>query len=482
MVVQPRPGGRAIYATLKEQILAGAYGSQGLLPSSRALALELGVSRTTVTAAYEQLAAEGFVAIRQGARPQVAGLAPSPAAPATAAPPPGPRLSAYAARLPGGPVRWQPSPARLIADFRYGDLAASDFPTLLWKRAVDAAIARRPDRLSYGDPQGAPDLRAALQAYLWRARGLRCENSQIVVVNGSQQGLDLCARLLLDPGDRVVLENPGYAMARHIFSSVGAEAIPVPVDAEGLRTEELEKVSARLAYVTPSHQFPLGGVLPVARRRALLDWARRQGAFVIEDDYDSEFRYDIAPIPPLHALAEEGDAAAPVIYLGTVSKTLSPTLRLGYLVLPPALTESFVVAKQLTDRHTAALEQAALASLLESGAYERHIRRLRRRNAERRALLIEALRRHFGNAIRIEGDAAGLHLLAWLDSLPAGAAEPLRAAALKRQIGIHPVAPLYAPGAPRPATLGLMMGYGALEPKRIERAVLALKAAVDELG
>nr|WP_278247644.1 PLP-dependent aminotransferase family protein [Pseudoroseomonas deserti] len=360
-------------------------------------------------------------------------------------------------------------------------MAAGDFPTLLWKRAVDAAIARRPDRLSYGDPQGVPELRAALQAYLWRARGLRCEPGQIVVVNGSQQGLDLCARLLLDPGDRFVMENPGYAMARHIFSSVGAEAIPVPVDAEGLRTEELEKTSARLAYVTPSHQFPLGGVLPVARRRALLDWARREAAFVIEDDYDSEFRYDISPVPPLHALAEEGEGA-PVIYLGTVSKTLSPTLRLGYLVLPPALTESFAVAKQLMDRHTAALEQAALAALLESGAYERHIRRLRRRNAERRATLIDALQRHFGEAIRIEGDAAGLHLLAWLDALPAAAAAPLRAAALRRQIGIHPVAPLYAPDAPQPDSLGLMMGYGALEPKRIDRAVIALKAAVEEVA
>jgi len=186
---------------------------------------------------------------------------------------------------------------------------------LAWRRALNRAGLRRPARLRYGDPQGSVALRTALQGYLWRARGIRCAPDQIVIVNGSQQGLDLCARLLLDPGDPFVIENPGYLLARHAFTAAGGVAAPVPVDRDGLRTDALP--SARLAYVTPSHQFPLGGVLSAARRRALLAWAARTGACLIEDDYDGEYRHDIAPIPPLQTLGPEA-----VIYVGTVSKTL----------------------------------------------------------------------------------------------------------------------------------------------------------------
>ena len=186
-------------------------------------------------------------------------------------------------------------------------------------------------------------------------------------MNGSQQGLDLCARLLLDPGDPFVIENPGYVLARNAFVAAGGVAVPVPVDGEGLRTDDLP--SARLAYVTPSHQFPLGSVLSATRRRALVAWAARTGAYVVEDDYDGEYRHDIAPIPPLQTL----DAGS-VIYVGTFSKTLSPTLRLGYLVVPAALRRAFAEAKRLTDRHTPLPEQDALADLLASGAYERHVR------------------------------------------------------------------------------------------------------------
>jgi GntR family transcriptional regulator / MocR family aminotransferase len=264
--------------------------------------------------------------------------------------------------------------------------------------------AGRP-RLRYGDPCGSPDLRTALQGYLWRARGLRCEPDRIVVVNGSQQGIDLCARLLLDPGDRVVMEDPGYNLARQAFSAAGADLIPVAVDREGMRTGELP--AARLAYTTPSHQFPLGSVMSAGRRRDLLAWAQRTGAYVIEDDYDSEYRFDIAPIPPLQAL----DGAGRVIYLGTVSKTLSPTLRLGYLVVPTALTAIFAEAKRLADRHTPSLEQEALTDLIGSGGYERHVRRVRRRNGQRRAALLAALSVTLGDEVTVVGADAGLHVV-----------------------------------------------------------------------
>ncbi|MBT1517564.1 PLP-dependent aminotransferase family protein [Bradyrhizobium sp. SRL28] len=221
-------------------------------------------------------------------------------------------------------------------------------------------MTRRPARLAYNDPCGSRRLRMALQPYLWRSRTVRCEVDQIIIVNGSQQGLDLCARLLLNSDDRFVMEDPGYLMARHVFSATGAAAVPIPVDVEGLDTERLAKIEARLAHVTPSHQFPLGGVMPIARRHQLLAWARKFDAYVIEDDYDSEYRYDTKPVPPLHALAGSED----VIYLGIVSKTLSPTLRIGYLVVPSELQPLFAAAKQIMDRHTPLIEQEALATML----------------------------------------------------------------------------------------------------------------------
>jgi GntR family transcriptional regulator/MocR family aminotransferase len=321
---------RRIIAAIKEQIHGGVYQPGDRLPSTRAFATEWGASRTTVTAAYGQLIAEGYLTTRPGSRAIVAqglGVAAAPTASSADAPR---HLSAFAQRLLALPAPAAAQTAR-IADFRYGDLSGADFPVLAWRRAFNKISLRRAPQLRYGDPQGSAALRNALQAYLWRARGISCAPDQIVIVNGSQQGLDLCARLLLDPGDPFVIENPGYVLARHCFVAAGGLAVPVPVDADGLRTDSLP--SARLAYVTPSHQFPLGSVLSAARRRALLAWAARTGAYVVEDDYDGEYRHDIAPIPPLQTL----DAAS-VIYAGTLSKTLSPTLRLGYLVVPASLS------------------------------------------------------------------------------------------------------------------------------------------------
>jgi GntR family transcriptional regulator/MocR family aminotransferase len=229
--------------------------------------------------------------------------------------------------------------------------------------------------------------------------------------------------------------------------------------------------------VTPSHQYPLGGVMPIGRRHQLLAWARKNDAYVIEDDYDSEYRYDTKPIPPLHAL----EGSDNVIYLGTVSKTLSPTLRIGYLVVPPALRSLFAAAKQIMDRHTPLIEQEALATMLESGAYDSHVRRVRRRNAERQQALLDALRHRFGDRIRIEGAAAGLHVVAWFDDLPQKREDALVKAARDKGVGIYPVSALFVGPRRTRKTVGLVMGYSALEIAQIERGCKLLAQAVVEL-
>ncbi len=469
----PLPVSARIGADLKAQIARGVYPPGSALPSTRALAAELGVSRTTVTEAYDQLVAEGYLETRPGARTRVAAGILAGASPATAAPIPPHRLSAFGRRLLAEPAP-PPGPAPAI-DFRYGDLSGDDFPVLAWRRALNAVLLRRPARLGYGDPRGLPELRAALQAYLWRARGVSCGLDQIVVVNGSQQGIDLCTRLLVDPGDRVVMEDPGYGAARRAFAAAGAALLPVPVDAEGLQTGRLAGIGpARLAYVTPSHQFPLGGVLPAARRQALLAWAEACGAMIVEDDYDGEYRFDARPVEALVSL----DRAGRVIYAGTVSKTLSPQLRLGYLVVPPGLGEVFTDAKRLADRQAPGLEQAALAEFLAEGGYERHLRQARRRNAGRRAALLAALAESFGNAVRVEGAAAGLHLVAWFEGVPAAAEAGMAAAARAAGIGVYPVGPLYHVAAARPDRAGLLLGFAGSEPDAIRAGIRRLAACL----
>ncbi|MBB6468562.1 GntR family transcriptional regulator/MocR family aminotransferase [Aminobacter lissarensis] len=473
-------GARKIYETLRDQIVGGVYGADGLLPSSRVLATELNVSRTTVTVAYEQLIAEGFIDVRQGARPRVAPAVvhqdhiaePRQAYGAT-------RLSSYGERLKMIGKGHQERHPSLIVDFKYGDLALSDFPILAWKRAVVAAMANSPGHLSYSDPKGSRRLRTALQGYLWRARTLRCEPEQIIIVNGSQQGLDICARLLLNEDENFVIENPCYTSARHVFRATGATLVPVNVDKDGMETHELAATEARLAYVTPSHQYPLGGVMPIGRRHQLLSWARQCDAYIIEDDYDGEYRYDINPVPPLYGL----ESYENVIYLGTISKTLSPALRLGYLVVPSQLHDVFAMAKYLADRHTPTMEQEALAALIESGAYERHVRRARRRNGERREALLAALRHRFGDRIIIEGADAGLHVVVWFRDLHKSMEGELVEEARTRSVGIYTVTSLYEQSHPtvRPDQAGLVLGYAALSISRIERGVQLLGQAIDEI-
>ena len=463
------PLGRRIYEALRTQIRTGAYSPGEKLPSTRAFAGEWGVARSTVIAAYDQLIAEGYIESRPGARAQVAaGLKQANAqTEAMLRPTASTRLSAFGRRLPSLDLSLPVEPQRLVADFRYGDMASSDFPSLAWKQAIGAASLRKPLRLRYGDPAGTPELRKALQGYLWRARGLRCETDQIIVVNGSQQGLDLCARLLLDPGDRVVIEDPCYSLARQVFDAAGFRPVPLPVDREGMRTAGLP--AARMAYVTPSHQFPLGSIMSAGRRQELLAWSQAQGAYVIEDDYDSEYRFDRGPVPPLQALSEDEN----VIYLGTASKTLSPALRLGYLVVPAGLRDAFAQAKRLTDRHSPGLEQEALSELIESGRYERHIRRIRRRNGERRAALIDALARFMPGEAELVGTEAGLHVVGWLRRVPGAQEQAFCDEARQAGLGLYPIRPLYDPAAQasRPDCAGLVLGYAGLSTEGINRGI-----------
>lgn len=466
---------RRIYIRLRAQIEEGTLAAGTKLLSTRALAAELGVSRTTVTAAYEQLAAEGFVVTTKGKAATVACVISAPAGRARENPALPPVLSDYGQRVAAMKPYSMATPHARI-DFRYGSVATRDFPALGWQRAYRAELVKRQPSLSYGQPEGESRLRTALQGYLRRARALACEADQILVVHGSQQGLDLCARLLLNPNDAFVFEDPGYRMARYSFQATGATALPINVDGSGLDTGALpEDDRVRLAYVTPSHQFPMGAVLPFARRLELLEWASRHRAWVIEDDYGGEFRYGQRPIDALQSM----DTQARVIYVGTFSKALSPQLRLGYLVLPRELIHVFREAKRLTDRHSPRWEQNVLASLIESGTYERHVRRLRRDNEQRRKALLEAFEQHLAGFGELVGMAAGLHGVLRLPGLCADDEARVQAMALERGVGVYPLSPLFAGEG---SMAGLILGYAGLTVPEIREGIGVLGEVIRELA
>lgn len=485
---RPRQGsgadraGRRIYDLLRSQIADGTLAAGAQVPSTRALAADLGVSRTTVTAAYEQLAAEGFLATSAGRAARVASPLAAPERGNTKPRQRGrtaPALSDFGRRVAAidMPGLAPAEPCRI--DFLYGAVASRDFPAQAWRRAYQAELLRHQRRLYYVGPEGDASLRRSLQGYLRRARGLACDVEQILVVHGSQQAIDLCARLLLNPGDAFVFEEPGYLMARRSFETTGAEALAIPVDAQGLDTAMLPRDDrTRLAYVTPSHQFPLGGVLPIGRRLELLRWARTQRAWVIEDDYDGEFRYGQRPIDALQSVDTDGR----VVYIGTFSKALSPQLRLGYLVLPLELVPVFRQAKRLADRHAPVLEQRVLASLIDSGAYERHVRRTRRAHERRRAALLDAIARHLPASATVIGAAAGLHVVLWLPFLRPKDEPALVAAARSKGVGVYPVSPLFAkpPQGMQPRPAGLILGYASLTVEMIDQGMRVLAAVIVE--
>jgi GntR family transcriptional regulator / MocR family aminotransferase len=465
--------------------MGGVLRAGSKLPSTRALASEHAVSRTTVLAVYEQLAAEGYIETSAGAVAKVAAgiAAASKASPAK----PShlyrePKLSAYGHRAQQFDLQsHQSTPgARPMVNFLYGALSPEDFPTLAWRRAYDRALLQRQTQLYYASPQGELDLRIELQGYLRRARGLACGAEQILIVNGSQQAIDLCARVLLDAGDRVAMEEPCYMKAHHVFEAMGAQMCAVPVDEQGLLTQQLPKNRCALAYVTPSHQFPLGGVMPMARRRELLTWAQRNRTWIVEDDYDGEFRYGLSPVDALQAVDTDGC----VIYIGTFSKALSPQLRVGYLVLPSSLVSTFVQAKNLVDRHTPRLEQTALASLIRSGAYERHVRRMRRGNERRRIALLQAIEKYLPNDAQVEGAASGLHVVLWLENVRVTQEATLVVQALQQGVSVRPISPMYALGSKHRSRrcAGLVLGYASLSQSDIESGIEMLAAAVAQIS
>jgi len=431
----------ALYRALLDAVRSGRLRAGDRLPPSRALAQDLGVSRNTVATAYERLTAEGYLEGRVGAGTFVSEVVAGSA-----------RRARGTALRPRDSWRWHPhqvsgqQPVPRF-DFRVGIPDGRLFPFDTWRRILAAESRFGSDNPgSYAEPSGHPRLRAAIARYLSYSRGVAAEPDDVIATNGTQQALDLIGRVLIEPGDVVAVEDPGYPFARDLFASHGAKVVPVPVDGEGLVVDRVP-ANARLVFTTPSHQFPLGPPLSLARREQLLDHAAAHGTAIIEDDYDSEFRFAERPLDPLHRL----DDAGRVIYVGTFSKCLLPSLRAGYLVAPPGLRDALRAARQLTDGYGAVPTQVALARFLDEGLLARHIRKAARVYGERRALLTDAVREQLG--LEIVPSAAGLHLAAFVDG-----GQQIAHRALAEGIWVDSVAGYTAGPSGRD---GLVFGYGA---------------------
>lgn len=479
----PQPLHQQLYQELRRSILSGRLSAGQRIPSTRALAKSLGLSRATVTQSYEQLASEGYLQTAIGSGTTISAQLPdellqaSPVKPglvktARQAKPkacPQIKLSSYGTRV----LEFAPEPAEpgLLFNFRYCRPAVDHFPIEEWRRLLlRHCRAGQHELLDYADGgKGDAQLRAAIAAYLARARAVNCTPEQVIIVNGSQQALHLCAQVLVERGETVAIEEPGYLGARHAFLTHGAHLHPVPVDEAGLQLEGLPPQAAKLLYVTPSHQFPTGAVLSLPRRLELLAWAEQTGTLILEDDYDSEFRYGGRPIPSLQGLAQN----ASVIYIGTFSKVLFPALRIGYLVVPPALAEVFEKAKWLTDRHTPLLEQRALCDFITEGYLERHLRRMRTLYDQRRQKLVSALQTQFGERVTIMGANSGIHLMVRLQSKLSDVEVTQRAAAA----GIGLInARIYYLGACRGDEF--VIGYAPLSERRIQEGIKRLAKAL----
>jgi GntR family transcriptional regulator / MocR family aminotransferase len=468
-----------LYHGLRRAILEGRLPAGGRLPSTRSLSADLGLSRNAVLMAFDQLFSEGYVHGRVGSGTFVSTTLPDAVvtpwnAPARRASPAAlrPRLSEYAKRV----VALDPLPpsgvfsdSGLRYDFRYGVPSVEDLPHETWRRLVARRARRSSPRMHrYSRAAGHGPLREAIAAYLRRARGVVATAEQVIIVNGSQQALDLTARLLIDRGDRVVVEEPCYWAARQIFAAAGARLLAKPVDEHGLDVARLPRTgTVRLAYVTPSHQFPNGAILPLARRLDLLRWAERMGAHVLEDDYDSEFRYEGRPVAAVQGL----DRSGRVLYAGTFSKVLFPSLRMGYLVVPEALLPVVSALKWLTDCHTATFEQEVLTDFIAEGHFESHLRRSRARHALRRAALLETIEETMGSRVEVTGAKAGTHVVAWLHGLTGADLPALRERAAERGVGVHSVMGCYLKP---PQTAGLLLGYASMSEREIRVGITVL--------
>jgi GntR family transcriptional regulator / MocR family aminotransferase len=453
----PAPGEpriRRVYEQLRGAIHSGALKPGGRLPSSRDLALRLGVARASVVAAYERLVGEGYAQGRAGSGTYVSDdlsgvLELLPARQAKNAAPP-PALPDRVAELEAFDLPQAPPEAR---PFSNGRTLMDERALDAWSRATRRALRTLgPAHFGYTDACGEPRLRTAIADYLRAARGVVCEPDQVIVTAGAQHAVDLAARLLLRPGDPVWLEDPCYDPTWHALAQMGAELHPVPVDGSGIDVAAgvAAAPGAKMAFVTPSHQFPLGVTLSMTRRLELLAWARQAGAFVVEDDYASEFRYSGPPLPSLQGL----DGGERVIYVGTLNKALFPGLRMGYMVAPRPLVKALSVERHLTDRQPSSVTQAVVLDFMESGEFAAHIRRRRVAYGRQRDALAQALARRFGEALEVTCPDQGMQLIAYFrDGRSDMDAE---ATAARAGLSSRAISRLYRKAPPRP---GVLLGF-----------------------
>jgi len=475
-----QPLQRQIYEGLRLAILKGDFKSGARLPATRPLAVELGISRMTVVNAYEQLFAEGYLESKTGAGTFVASELPetllhtpenkTQSANKVADAPRPLNISAHGRWL--AETRYADvlvvERASKFLPFQHGLPAVEEFPFEIWSR-IAQKWQKNPRRevLGYGEPAGFRPLREAIAAHLKSTRGVNCDYSQVIITSGAQQGLTLAAKIFLDAGDEVWIENPCYSGARAALLSVGANLVPVPVDADGfdLQAALAKSKIAKIACVTPSHQYPLGVTMNLSRRLSLLEWARQSEAWIIEDDYNSEYRYGGRPLAAMQGLDRDGR----VIYLGTFSKTIFPSLRLGCLVAPKDLAEIFTLARSLNDLHSPLIDQAILADFITEGHFARHLRRMRKLYAERQKILVEEARKELKGLLKLEKSDAGMHLVGWLaDGI---SAEAVSEKAALENLRVLPVA---AHGFHLESCNGLILGYTSFNQQQIKEGIKKL--------
>lgn len=475
---------RQIYERIQTAILNGKFSSRMRLPSSRDLAKQLGVSRITVVNAYEQLLAEGYLEGKIGAGTFVASQIPEDLLQISKSEgknksanisPENVKISAFAKRLTETQSkisRFQSSPNPL--PFKNGLTAVSEFPFNIWEKIATSVYRRSRYKISgYGEAAGYRPLREAVAAHFAASRGVHCDVEQIFITNGAQQALDLIGRILLEADDKVWIEDPCYQEAFGVFYSNGAQIIPVSVDAEGFDLAEAKRQSdaAKLVYITPSHQYPTGVTMSLARRLSLLEWARTNQAWIIEDDYNSEFRYAGRPLASLQNLDNFGR----VIYVGTFSKTIFPALRLGCLIVPKNLIEIFTAARALCDCHSPIFEQAILADFISEGHFARHLRRMRTLYEKRQHFLVAEAEKNLSEFLKISKAQSGMHLIGWL----AEGLDEKQVAAKAFEKGLN-LTPLSSYCITNKLPPGVILGYTGFDEKQIRQGIGKLKQVLEK--
>lgn len=471
------PAYRWLYNALRTEILEGRLRPGARLPATRDLARQYDLSRGTIVNAFEQLRSEGYIDGSIGSGTYVSQVLPEELL--------------HVSRRPDKKSDTQPKQKRQVSDyakrveifhgldirhtraFRANLPAVDLFPTSLWVQVATHRLRRVSVNLLLGcEPLGYRPLRQAIADYLNTSRGVKCTADQVAVVSGVQEALDITARVLLNPGDRVCMENPGYIGAAKVFEAAGAKISAIPVDNDGMELRQPSLRGARLIYITPGHQFPLGITMSLPRRLELLEWCRRSGALLFEDDYDGEFRYSGHPVPALQGLDRHGL----VLFAGSFSKVLFPSLRLGYLVLPPDLVDYFAATKSITNRHTQLLEQAILSDFIVEGHFGRHLRRMRQIYAERLAVLQESAKERLSGLLEVSEIEAGLQTVGWLPKGIDG--EAAAEAAANHNVDVVPISRFSRGPIARE---GLQLGFGAVDPKEIRRGIQDLGVALESI-